>query len=181
MFVGATMTVVYVVVGLLVLQRLAELAYAARNQAIALARGGKEHGRNHYWMFVVLHSLWLAGMLTESRSTDGVLPPWFWFCIVMALLLQGGRYVVIRTLGEAWNTRIITWPGMTIVRSGLFRYVKHPNYVIVSLELAIIPLAFGCWRTALAASIVNAYILLFVRIPAEEKALREAGMGQPLP
>lgn len=168
----------YVVVGLLVLQRLAELAYAARNQAIALARGGQEHGRSHYWMFVVLHSLWLAGMLTESRTIDGALPAWFWPCMVTALLLQVGRYIVIRTLGEAWNTRIITWPGMTIVRHGLFRYIKHPNYVIVSLELAVIPLAFGCWRTAIAASILNAYILLFVRIPAEEKALRDVGAGE---
>jgi methyltransferase len=171
------MTIVFIVVGILVVQRLAELAYAARNQALALSRGGVEHGKGHYWMFVVLHSLWLAGMITEFRSMGAVVPSWFGYGMVLALLLQAGRYAVIRSLGDAWNTRIITWPGMPVVRTGLFRYIKHPNYAIVSLELAIIPLAFGCWRTACAASIINAYVLLFVRIPAEEKALRGLSGG----
>lgn len=158
---------------IIILQRLTELALSARNMKRALARGGIEHGREHYWMFVVLHGGWLVGMNVEWQLGTQALPSmWPWLCLG-ALLLQVARYSVIRSLGEAWNTRIITWPDMKVVRSGWYRHVRHPNYLVVALELALVPLIVGCFVTAIVASIANAAVLLLVRIPAEERALAQ--------
>lgn len=165
------MLLVQAITIVIILQRLSELALSSRNAKRAFARGGVEHGREHYWMFVVLHSAWLLGFNIEWALGPRALPiSWPWLCAV-ALMLQFARYSVIRSLGEAWNTRIITWPGMTVVRNGWYRYLRHPNYVIVALELVVIPMIFDCFLTAVVASLVNAAILLLVRIPAEERAL----------
>jgi|688.fasta_scaffold207333_3 methyltransferase len=156
---------------IIMLQRVSELALSARNTKRALARGGIEHGRGHYWMFVVLHVGWLVGINAEWQLGHQTRPSmWPWLCLG-ALLLQVARYSVIRSLGEAWNTRIITWPDMTVVRSGWYRHVRHPNYLIVALELALVPMIVGCFVTAVVASVANAAILLLIRIPAEERAL----------
>ena len=165
------MLLVQTVTIIIMLQRLSELALSNRNMKRALARGGIEHGRGHYWMFVVLHTGWLIGMNVEWQVGPQTLPSfWPWLCLC-AVLLQAARYSVIRSLGEAWNTRIITWPGMTVVRNGWYRHVRHPNYIVVALELALIPMIFGCVVTAVIASVANAALLLLVRIPAEERAL----------
>ena len=155
----------------IMLQRLTELALSKRNARRAMARGGVEHGRGHYWMFIVLHVGWLLGFNIEWLLGNQILPTmWPWLC-AGAILLQLARYSVIRSLGTSWNTRIITWPGMTVVRTGWYRHLRHPNYVIVALELAVLPMMLGCEVTAITASIVNAAVLLLVRIPAEERAI----------
>lgn len=166
------MYVVQIVTVVLALQRLSELALSRRHTAYAMARGGVEHGRGHYWMFVVLHAGWLAGINVEWALGRKIIPEWWAWCALATVLLQGMRYHVIRTLGVSWNTRIITWPQMPIARAGLFRYLRHPNYVVVALELAIIPLMVGAWWTACIATVCNALVLLLVRIPAEERALQ---------
>jgi methyltransferase len=163
--------IVAFVLGLLIVQRLAELHYAERNRRRALAQGGVEHGADHYWMFIALHTLWFVGMLGEHVLNIAPLPSWWSIGLAGAGLLQIARYWVIRTLGPAWNTRVITWPGMPIAIRGPFRWVRHPNYVIVVLELALIPTSLGCWRTAMVVSILNAVLLLKIRLPVEEKAL----------
>lgn len=165
------MLLVQTVTILIILQRLSELVLSARNMRRALARGGVEHGREHYWMFVVLHTGWLLGMNVEWYLGSQTLPtlwPWLSIC---AVLLQVARYSVIWSLGEAWNTRIITWPGMNVVQHGWYRYVRHPNYLIVALELVLIPMIVGCFVTSIVATLANAAVLLLVRIPAEERAL----------
>ena len=85
-------------------------------------------------------------------------------------LLQLGRIWVLATLGERWTTRIIVLPGAPLVARGPFRFVRHPNYLVVIGEIAVLPLAFGLWQVALLFSLLNA-IMLVVRIRAEEKAL----------
>jgi methyltransferase len=166
-----TWFIVATVLGLLVVQRLAELRYAERNRARALARGGVEHGASHYWMFVALHTLWFVGMIAEHVLEVAAVPTWWGVGLLGAAVLQAGRYWVIRTLGESWNTRVITWPEMPIAAKGPFRWLRHPNYVIVVIELALIPASLGCWRTAIVASVLNAVLLLKVRLPVEEAAI----------
>ncbi|MDT8903066.1 isoprenylcysteine carboxyl methyltransferase family protein [Anaeroselena agilis] len=154
-------------------QRLAELVLACRNRRWLLARGAREHGAGHYPLFVALHAGWLAGWLAEALMRGGgpsVLWPLWTALFLTAQIL---RYWCIVSLGHRWNTRILVLPGIPPVRRGPYRYLRHPNYLAVTVELLCGPLIFGAWLTALAAGLMNAWLLLAVRIPAEEKALAE--------
>ncbi|PTA68930.1 isoprenylcysteine carboxyl methyltransferase family protein [Deinococcus arcticus] len=155
-------------VGALIVQRLLELRVARANERWARERGAVEYGQAHYPLFFVLHPAWLLATLLEGRRGGRV----NWPALALLLLAQPLRYWVIRTLGRYWNTRILIVPGGERVTGGPFRYLKHPNYAVVALELAAAPLAVGAWRTALAFTLLNAALLLGVRIPAEEEALR---------
>lgn len=151
---------------LVAIQRLGELVLAARNTRALLARGGREIGARHYPLFIALHSAWLAAILWAV--------PWqaqpVWALVAVFAVLQGLRVWVIATLGPYWTTRIITLEGAPLVRSGPYRFVRHPNYWIVTAEIAVLPLAFGAWQVALVFSVLNA-LLLRHRIAVEEGAL----------
>ncbi|PIW29196.1 MAG: hypothetical protein COW30_05435 [Rhodospirillales bacterium CG15_BIG_FIL_POST_REV_8_21_14_020_66_15] len=160
------MPALWIVLALVVILRLAELAYARRNTARLLARGGVEHGRGHYPVIVALHAGWLATMaLAVPPDTP---PQWFWLALFIAL--QGARVWVIASLGPYWTTRIITLPGAPLTRRGPYRYSSHPNYLVVAAEIAVLPLAFGAWEIALAFSVLNALVLAH-RIRVEQAAL----------
>lgn len=161
-------------VGLLAVQRLLELRLARRNEAWARARGAVEHGRGHYPLFFLLHTAWLLSLLAEGLWRSA---PVNWLAVTLLALLQVARYWVIATLGPYWNTRILIVPGGARVRRGPFRWLRHPNYLVVALEIALAPLCVGAWLTALVFSVLNAALLLGVRIPAEERALRGYGDG----
>ena len=148
-------------------QRLIELAIARRNERQARAAGAIELGREHYWLFFVLHPAWLVGWVFEGWGH-----PASWGALAGYAALQGFRAWILASLGSAWNTRILVIPGAPRIKRGPYRFLDHPNYVLVALELIVTPLVFDAWRTALFASIANA-IVMAVRIPAEEKALRE--------
>lgn len=159
---------------LVVLQRFLELRLARRNQVWALSRGAQEYGRGHYFLFFLLHLGWMLGWFVEGSLRHSVSPYWgLWLGVF--LLAQGLRYWAIASLGRYWNTRILVVPGAPRVRSGPYRFIPHPNYLAVALELFALPLVFEAWITALAASVLNAILLLGVRIPTEERALRELG------
>ena len=153
------------ILGFVTLQRLVELQLADRNSRRLLAEGAVEYGRSHYPFIVALHMLWLAAL-------------WRWApgrAILLALLLlfaalQFGRVWVIAALRSRWTTRIIVKPGATLVRSGPYRFLNHPNYAIVTLEIAVLPLVFGLWEMALVFSLLNAAILA-IRIAKENRAL----------
>ncbi len=164
---GAGRFTPYLVAGL-VAQRLLELRVARRNEAWARAQGGQEYGREHYPLFFLLHSGWLLGTLIEGRRNRGGVR-WGWLALL--LVAQPLRYWVIRTLGRQWNTRILIVPGARRVDGGPFRYLTHPNYAVVALEMLSTPLVVGAWRTALLGSLLNAALLRLIRIPAEERAL----------
>ncbi len=154
------------ILALVVLQRLGELVLARRNTARLLARGGREVGRRHYPLMVLLHAAWLlalATMVPLEREPN-------WALIGGFAMLQGGRLWVIRSLGPYWTTRIITLPDRPLVRTGPYRYLKHPNYLIVAAEIAVLPLAFGAWRIALAFSLLNLPLIVW-RIRVENRAL----------
>lgn len=154
----------------LVVQRLLELRLARANERWARARGAVESGQEHYALFFVLHPAWMLLTLAEGRANAGrVNVP----ALLLFMLAQPLRYWVIRTLGRYWNTRILIVPGAERVTGGPFRLMKHPNYAVVALEIAAAPLAVGAWRTAALFTLLNAALLLGLRIPAEERALAE--------
>ena len=146
--------------------RLAELAYARRNARRLLQRGGQEVGAGHYPMFVALHAAWLAATFISVPADT---PPSLPLAVLLAALLVA-RAWTIWSLGPYWTTRVITLPGAPLVRRGPYRFLRHPNYVIVAGEIAVLPLIFGAWRLALLFSVVNA-ALLWHRIRIEDQAL----------
>ena len=161
----------YALVAVIIVQRLLELRVAARNLRWALANGGKEYAPEHYPLMVVMHSAWIAALLLEGTLRGGEASSLWWLWLMLFLLAQFGRYSVITTLGRYWNTRIVIVPGGQRIQRGLYKYFSHPNYIVVALEIAVAPLIFGAWVTALTFTVLNAALLLLVRIPAEEKAL----------
>ncbi|HWQ62087.1 MAG TPA: isoprenylcysteine carboxylmethyltransferase family protein [Negativicutes bacterium] len=164
------MVALLLLTGAVAAQRLAELALATRNRRWLLARGGREFGSRHYPLFVLLHAGWLAGWLAEGLLRGG-LPAAAWpLWLALFLAAQVLRYWCIATLGRRWNTRIIVLPGAPRISRGPYRYLRHPNYLAVTVEIISGPLVFGAWLTSLAAGIANAWLLLAVRIPAEEEA-----------
>lgn len=160
------MTLLQAVVLLVAVQRLAELLYAARNTRRLLRQGGREIGARHYPLLVLLHAAWLFALLVAVPADATV----NWWLLVLFLALQLGRIWVIVSLGRFWTTRIITLPDTGLVRRGPYRVLRHPNYLIVALEIAVLPLAFGAWRIALAFSLLNLALLAW-RIRVEESAL----------
>jgi len=155
-----------VIVLLVALQRLGELMLAARNTRRLTAEGAREVGAGHYPLFVLLHGGWLASLFVLTPAGAAV-NPWL---LALFVALQAGRIWVIASLGRFWTTRILTLPGAPLVRRGPYRWVRHPNYLIVAGELAALPLAFGEVGLALAFSLLNVP-LTWHRIRVEEAAL----------
>ena len=151
-------------------QRLGELVYARRNESRLRARGAVESGASHYPLFILLHGAWLLAvflLIPPDRAPS-------WPLLAVFVLLQAARVWVMATLGPYWTTRVLSLPGAPLVRRGPYRWVRHPNYVIVAAEIAVLPLAFGAWWIAIVFSLANA-LLLRHRIGIEERAL--AGRG----
>jgi methyltransferase len=158
-------------VALVGLQRLAELRLSRSHAHKALARGGVEHGRGHFPAMAAMHAAFLASCALEvvllRRPFPGALG---WTALCVFLLAQGLRYWAIASLGDRWNVRVIVVPGDGLVERGPYRFLRHPNYLAVALEIAALPLVHGAFLTALVFSLANA-ALLRVRIRTEEDAL----------
>ena len=161
------MIAILVVVGLVALQRVIELAYAARNTCALLAGGAVEIGASHYLLFPLLHGSWLICVLVVALTTHAQTN---WWLVGVFALLQCGRAWVIATLGPYWTTRIITVPGAPLVHKGPFRFMRHPNYAVVIAEIAVLPLAFGQVAVAVIFTLLDAALLTY-RIRVEENAL----------
>lgn len=164
------MGLVHLVVALIALQRLAELALARRNTQALLAEGAVETGARHYPLFVALHASWLGAILLSVPPSA----PVYLVPLLGLGLLMLGRLWVMASLGRYWTTRIITLPQAPLVRKGPYRWVRHPNYLIVSGEIALAPLAFGAWETAVVFSVLNGALLAH-RIAVEDKTLTSRG------
>jgi len=153
------------ILGFVTLQRLAELWWSARNEKRLRARGAHEAGAGHYPLMVALHALWLAGLWLWAWPR-----PANWWLVGAYAALQIARLWVIATLGERWTTRLIVLPNAPLVHAGPYRFLKHPNYVVVAIEIALLPLAFGLFVYAVIFSLANAAMLAW-RIRAEDHAL----------
>ncbi len=164
-------------VTILIAQRGLELLLAEKNRRWSLANGGVESGQGHYPVVVGMHVLYYAALVIErlwfSRTWDPAWPLW----LGMLVLAQVLRIWVLVTLGPLWNTRIMVIPGRSLVKSGPYRYVRHPNYVVVCIELAVVGILCGAYITALCFTIANVLVLR-VRIREEELALERSTDGQ---
>lgn len=158
--------IAYGIIGLVVLQRFGELALANRNTQKLRAKGGIEIGAGHYRFIVLLHMAWLMAVLWLLPAP--LVIHWTW--LVLFFALQIARIWVIASLGPYWTTRIITVPGAPLVGTGPYRFVRHPNYLVVAGEILALPLAFGEVLVAIVFSILNA-AMLFWRIREEDQAL----------
>ncbi len=159
----------YIILFVLVVQRLGELLLARRNELLMRADGAYEVGADHYKWIVTMHTGWFLSMLAEyhiATPPDSVHPIFFGVFLAAQIM----RYYVIATLGRHWNTRILILPGSARVRRGLYRFINHPNYWIVRVEILVIPLMFGLYGTAIAFSILN-FFMLRHRIRIENEAL----------
>ena len=156
------------VLAFVTLQRIGELVLARRNTARLLARGEIEKSREHYPAIVAVHAVWLAGLWLLAAAAP-INRLWLAVFIVTEVL----RIWVLWSLGERWTTRIIVVPGEKRVRRGPYRFLNHPNYLVVIIEIAVVPLMFGLIAFAVVFSALNAVVLM-VRIPAEMRALVEA-------
>lgn len=160
------MSPLYAVLLFVVAQRLAELLWSARNTRRLKARGAVEIGQGHYPFIVALHVAWLAALAFGiPADTDPS-----WPLLILYALLQVARVWVIGSLGPYWTTRVITLPGAPLVRRGPYRLVRHPNYLVVAAEIAVLPAAFEAWWIAIVFTALNA-AMLWHRIRVEDAAL----------
>jgi len=159
------MTLGIVILALVTLQRVGELWLSNRNTRRLLADGAREYSPGHYPLIVAVHAGWLAALwwLAPGRPVEAA-----W--LALYIVLQAARLWVLATLGRRWTTRIIVLPDAPLVNAGPYRFVSHPNYVVVVLEIAVLPLVFGLWPVALIFSALNAAVLA-IRIRAENRAL----------
>jgi methyltransferase len=162
-------TLAAIVLALVTLQRLGELVLARRNTKALLARGAFEVGAAQYPFIVAMHAAWLAALWVFGWNQPVNL-----FALAAFITLQGLRVWVLAMLGKRWTTRIIVLPGEPLVTSGPYRFISHPNYVIVVGEIALLPLALHLPMVALVFTVLNALVLV-IRIRTEARALSEAG------
>ena len=149
-----------------VIQRVGELAYANANTRRLLAEGGREYGAKHYPLFIVLHGGWLISIALFAKPTDA--PNLLLLNAFIAT--QTFRFWTLASIGRWWTTRIISAPHFPKVKRGPYRYIKHPNYALVVVEIALLPLLLGASAMALTFSILNA-ALLWWRIKVENAVL----------
>jgi methyltransferase len=154
------------VIGVIAAQRAAELLYARRNARALLARGGVELAGWQHPLFVALHAAWLLAMLIFISPNA----PANWWLLSIVIAAQALRIWAIASLGPYWTTQLITLDDAPIVRKGPYAFFPHPNYLVVCIELALVPAAFGAWWIAVLTSILNAG-LLSARIKQENRAL----------
>ncbi|WP_395691321.1 isoprenylcysteine carboxyl methyltransferase family protein [Nocardioides sp.] len=161
-------TVLVLLVGL---ERVAELVVSKRNAAWSMAHGGRETGRGHYPVMVVLHTGFLVAMLVEAWVVRPDVPAALaWSMLALVVAAQALRWWCIATLGRRWNTRVIVVPGLPPVTGGPYRFLPHPNYVAVVVEGVALPMVHLAWITAVVFTVANA-VLLSVRIRVEDAAL----------
>lgn len=163
---------IYIFIGIVIVQRLVEMVIAKRNATWIKKQGGYEVGQSHYKFIVLLHMFFFLSLLIEISLSNRPFTMWAIIPLVIFLLAQFGRVWALFSLGPFWNTRIMVLPGAKVVAKGPYRYLRHPNYFIVITEIAMLPLIFQAYWTAIVFSVLNA-IVLSVRIKVEEHALKE--------
>lgn len=152
-------------------ERIYELYLTRRNARRAFARGAIEVGQRHYRAMTAFHAAFIASCAIEALHNARTMPPAImWGALGAEAAAQAIRYWAVATLGERWNTRVIVMPGAAPVTDGPYRFLRHPNYLAVVIEIAAVPLIGGAIVTAIVFSVLNA-ILLAVRIRTEERAL----------
>jgi methyltransferase len=152
-------------------QRVGELLHSASNTKRLVARGAREYGSGHFPLLVLVHVFFPLCLAAEVVAL-GARPGRLWaLWLGLWLAAQALRYAAVRALGERWSVRVLVLPGEPLVRRGPYRFLRHPNYLAVIVELLAASLMFGAWRTAITISLLD-LVALGIRIRAEEVALR---------
>lgn len=162
-----------IVIALIITQRLIELVIAKKNERWILAQGGYEVGASHYPLMVLMHSAFFVALILEVTFLDRSRTFLWMLFLVLFLMAQLGRFWCLYSLGRFWNTKIMVLPNIAVVKEGPYRLFKHPNYIIVAIELLALPLLFNAYFTAIIFTLLNLWILS-IRVPIEENALNEA-------
>jgi methyltransferase len=152
-----------------ILQRLSELYIARGNEKWLLSQGAIQYGQNHYLFIIALHTGFIISIIAEYILRDQPPISWVFLAIFIAILLF--KFWALSSLGKYWNTKIYRIPGVYPVKKGPYKFLKHPNYMEVVCEIAIIPLVFHLYYTAIIFTVLNA-IMLTVRITVENKVWR---------
>lgn len=155
---------------LVVGQRLWELRRSRRNEERLRAEGAVEEGRFLYPLLVLLHITFFLAFFVEASWRGPRLGTLWGLWLGFFIAAQALRLWTLRTLGPLWCTRLLVVPGMELVTKGPYRYLRHPNYLAVFVELLTLPLIFGAFFTAVGATLANA-LLLTIRIRQEEALL----------
>ncbi|WP_342598670.1 isoprenylcysteine carboxylmethyltransferase family protein [Psychrobacillus sp. FSL H8-0483] len=163
----------FIIISLVITQRLIEVFVAKRNEKSMLAQGAYEVGASHYPYMIALHVSFFVCLIAEVLIFDRGISPLFPLFFLIFLLVQALRIWCLTSLGQFWNTKIIILPGANVVTKGPYLFIRHPNYVVVCIEIALLPIMFQAYLTAISFTLLN-LAMLSVRIPLEEKALMEA-------
>ncbi len=152
----------------IIVVRIIELIIAKKNEKWLRSEGAVEYGREHYKYFIMLHTGFFISLIIEYNLSpfSGI----NYIPVILFFIVQIFRLSVFISLGKYWNTRILVIPGRILVKKGLYKYFKHPNYIIVILEFILIPLSFYLFVSLLIFSVLN-LVILSVRIKTENKAL----------
>ncbi|WP_339254679.1 isoprenylcysteine carboxyl methyltransferase family protein [Sporosarcina sp. FSL W8-0480] len=162
-----------IVISIVILQRLIELLVARRNEKWMKDHGAFEAGATHYPFMVGMHILFFISLFLEVLFLNRQLSSIWPVLLAIFLATQLLRIWCLASLGKFWNTKIIVLPNAQVVRKGPYKWIRHPNYIIVATELLILPLLFNAFFTAALFTLLNCWMMT-VRIPTEEKALKEA-------
>lgn len=159
-------------ISFVICQRLAELMIARKNEKWMKENGAIEYGSKHYPAMVLIHIGFLVSVIFEVGYFNLELSPLWGMVLTGFIVTQLIRVWALKSLGPFWNTKIIVLPGANIIKKGPYRFIRHPNYLIVTLELILIPVLFQAYFTAILFTLCN-FVILYIRIPLEEKALKE--------
>jgi methyltransferase len=157
---------------LIIIQRLTEMRISKRNEKVLIQKGAVEFGKSHFKFIIMLHTMFFISIVIEYFLKANSIKPTLYNIILFSFvaLLQAFRFSTIKSLGVYWTIRIYRVPGEPLIKTGLYKYLKHPIYIIVILEIIIIPLVFNLYITSIIFTILN-LIAITVRIMVENKAL----------
>lgn len=156
-------------ISFIILLRLGELILSKKNEKWLLQNGAVEYGKKHYPFIVALHILFFISLIIEYSTQQ--IPSFSLFILAFYFIVLAVKFWVIASLGKFWNTKVFRIKSIPSIRKGAYRYFKHPNYLIVIFEIALIPLAFHLYYTAIIFSVLNA-VILTIRIKEEDQVLQ---------
>jgi len=156
-------------ISFIILLRIGELILSQRNEIWLLQNGAIEYGHKHYPYIVSLHILFIVSLIIEYSTKQTAFFSLFFLVLYLLILLF--KAWIILSLGKFWNTKIYHITDFPLIKKGVYKYLKHPNYLVVISEIAIIPLVFHLYFTAIVFTVLNA-IMLSVRIKEENKVLK---------
>jgi len=164
------MTFFIIFLSIIIIQRISELILSKKNENYLRSRGAVEYDKKGYKYIVLMHNLFFFSVIAEFVFLERQLNEYWQVLLIIFICTQLLRYWAIYSLGKRWNTKVLVLSDTELINSGPYKYIKHPNYMAVIIEIAVIPLLFSCYYTAIVFSILN-LIVLKRRIRIEEEAL----------